>query len=51
MPATNLKEVTLTAGDKSVTLPVHTGTLGNPCIDIATLPKETGCFTYDSGFT
>ncbi|MEO6365212.1 MAG: citrate synthase [Luteimonas sp.] len=46
-----LKRVTLTAGDKSVTLPVHTGTLGNPCIDIATLPKETGCFTYDSGFT
>nr|WP_257644290.1 citrate synthase [Luteimonas salinisoli] len=39
------------AGDKSVTLPVQTGTLGNPCIDIARLPKETGCFTYDAGFT
>lgn len=47
----DLKNVTLTAGDKSVTLPVHTGTLGNPCIDIATLPKETSCFTYDSGYT
>ena len=45
------QEVTLTAGDKSVALPVHTGTLGNPCIDIARLPKETGCFTYDNGFT
>ncbi|MCD9033332.1 citrate synthase [Luteimonas sp. Y-2-2-4F] len=44
-------QVTLSAGDKSVTLPVLTGTLGNPCIDIAKLPKETGCFTYDSGFT
>jgi len=45
------KEVTLTAGEKAVTLPVLTGTLGNPCIDIAKLPKETGCFTYDNGFT
>lgn len=44
-------QVTLSAGDKSVTLPVLTGTLGNPCIDISKLPKETGCFTYDSGFT
>ncbi len=43
-------QVSLTAGDKSVVLPVHTGTLGNPCIDIAKLPKETGLFTYDSGF-
>jgi citrate synthase len=44
-------EVTLIAGEKSVTLPVLSGTLGNPCIDIAKLPKETGCFTYDNGFT
>ncbi|WP_407352565.1 citrate synthase [Luteimonas sp. R10] len=47
----DLDQVTLGAGDTSVTLPVLTGTLGNPCIDIARLPKETGCFTYDSGFT
>ncbi|WP_149196251.1 citrate synthase [Luteimonas suaedae] len=47
----DLDQVTLDAGDTSVTLPVLTGTLGNPCIDIARLPKETGCFTYDSGFT
>ncbi|MDH5822901.1 citrate synthase [Luteimonas sp. RD2P54] len=47
----DLDQVTLGAGDKSVTLPVHTGTLGNPCIDISRLPKETGCFTYDAGFT
>jgi len=44
-------QVTVTAGEKSVTLPVERGTLGNPCIDIARLPKETGCFTYDAGFT
>jgi len=46
-----LDQVTLTAGDKSVTLPVHQPTLGAPCIDIGKLPKETGCFTYDNGFT
>ncbi|MCX7043454.1 MAG: citrate synthase [Gammaproteobacteria bacterium] len=42
--------VILNAGDKSVELPVHTGTLGPPCIDIGKLYKETGSFTYDPGF-
>ena len=46
-----LDQVSLTAGDKNVTLPVQTPVLGQPCIDIAKLPKETGCFTYDPGFT
>ena len=46
-----LDKVTLTAGDKSVELPVQHPVLGQPCIDIAKLPKETGCFTYDVGFT
>ncbi|MFT3898295.1 MAG: citrate synthase [Thermomonas sp.] len=45
------KDATLTVGDKSVALPVIRPTLGNDCIDIARLPKETGCFTYDNGFT
>ena len=45
-----LTQVTLAAGDKSVVLPVQHPTLGAPCIDIAKLPKETGCFTYDPGF-
>jgi citrate synthase len=44
------KSVILNAGDKSVELPVHTGTLGPPCIDIGKLYKETGSFTYDPGF-
>ncbi|MEO7252157.1 MAG: citrate synthase [Arenimonas sp.] len=44
------KSVTLTAGEKSIELPVHTGTLGPPCIDIGKLYKETGSFTYDPGF-
>jgi citrate synthase len=43
-------QVTVEAGGKPVTLPVQMPTLGNPCIDIAKLPKETGCFTYDPGF-
>ena len=47
----DLKDANLTVGDKSVALPVIRPTLGNDCIDIARLPKETGCFTYDNGFT
>ncbi|MFP5373888.1 MAG: citrate/2-methylcitrate synthase, partial [Gammaproteobacteria bacterium] len=42
--------VTLQAADQSVELPVVAPVLGNPCIDIAGLPKATGCFTYDPGF-
>ncbi len=45
-----LDQMTLTAGDKSVILPVIQPVLGQPCVDIAKLPKETGCFTYDPGF-
>lgn len=44
-------QVTLAAGDKSVTLPVQHPVLGASCIDIAKVPKETGLFTYDPGFT
>ncbi len=47
---TDSSRVTLTAGDKSVELPVITGNLGAPCIDVGKLPKETGYFTYDPGF-
>jgi citrate synthase len=45
-----IDQVTLSAGGASVALPVLEPTLGNDCIDIARLPKETGLFTYDSGF-
>ena len=47
----NLDQVTLNTGDKSVALPVLKPTLGNDCIDISRLTRETGLFTYDSGFT
>ena len=46
-----LDQVTLAAGDSTVELPVQHPTLGAPCIDIGKLPKATGCFTYDPGFT
>ncbi|MFN7183653.1 MAG: citrate synthase [Thermomonas haemolytica] len=45
-----LDKITLTAGGKSFDLPVLQPTLGQPCIDIAALPKESGCFTFDPGF-
>ncbi|KAA2285316.1 citrate synthase [Arenimonas fontis] len=47
----DIKSVQLSAAGRNVELPVHNGTLGAPCVDIARLPKETGLFTYDSGFT
>jgi citrate synthase len=46
-----LDQVTLNAGDKSVVLPVLRPTLGNDCVDVSKLTRETGLFTYDSGFT
>jgi citrate synthase len=38
-------------GGRDVALPVLQPTLGNDCVDIGRLPKETGLFTYDPGFT
>lgn len=44
--------VTLTdnATGKQVELPILRPTLGNPTIDISSLPKQLGYFTYDPGF-
>ena len=36
---------------KTVELPVYAGTIGPDVIDIRTLYKNTGMFTYDPGFT
>ena len=38
------------AANKSATLPVVSGTLGDPAFDIGKLNKETGYFTFDPGF-
>ena len=43
--------VVLNAGGKSVELPVLKPTLGNDCVDVSRLTRDTGLFTYDSGFT
>ncbi|WP_319414524.1 citrate synthase [uncultured Cohaesibacter sp.] len=45
------KKATLTVGDKSWEFPVRSGSIGPDVIDIGSLYKETGMFTYDPGFT
>ncbi|MAR56115.1 MAG: citrate (Si)-synthase [Rickettsiales bacterium] len=41
----------LTIGDKiSVDLPIYKATAGASCIDVTSLYKDTGYFTYDPGF-
>ena len=40
-----------TGPDKSTELPVLSGTVGPDVLDIRKLYAETGCFTYDPGFT
>ena len=37
--------------EKSIKVPVSKGTLGPDVLDIRSLYKETGLFTYDPGFT
>ena len=41
----------VTVGGMTVALPVRSGTIGPDVIDVASLYKETGSFTYDPGFT
>ncbi|MEM9048209.1 MAG: citrate synthase [Pseudomonadota bacterium] len=50
MPQSNRK-ATLTIDDKSVDLPVLSGTLGPDVVDIRKLYAEMGVFTYDPGYT
>jgi citrate synthase len=45
------KLATLKIGDKSVDLPVKTGSIGPDVIDIGKLYAQTGMFTFDPGFT
>jgi citrate synthase len=41
----------LTLGARATDLPVRSGTIGPDVIDVGKLYKDTGCFTYDPGFT
>jgi len=45
------KTATLTIGDKVISLPIHSPTVGPDVLDIRKLYGETGTFTYDPGFT
>ena len=45
------KNATLTVGNKSYDLPIHSGTLGPDVVDIGKLYAQSGLFTYDPGFT
>ncbi len=42
---------TLTIGDRTLELPLYSGSVGPDVIDIRKLYAETGMFTYDPGFT
>ena len=44
-------EASLTVRGAQHDLPVRRGTLGPDVIDITSLYGDTGCFTYDPGFT
>ena len=46
------KTATLTLGsNQQTTMPVRSGTIGPDVIDVGRLYRDTGCFTYDPGFT
>jgi citrate synthase len=45
------KTATLLIANKPVPMPVRSGTIGPDVIDVGRLYRETGCFTYDPGFT
>jgi citrate synthase len=42
---------TLIINNKQVQMPVRSGTIGPDVIDVGRLYRDTGCFTYDPGFT
>jgi citrate synthase len=46
------KSAVLSLGDtKRSQMPVRSGTIGPDVIDVSRLYRDTGCFTYDPGFT
>jgi citrate synthase len=49
--ATADKTATLSLNSKTSQMPVRSGTIGPDVIDVGKLYANTGCFTYDPGFT
>ncbi|MDP2618804.1 MAG: citrate/2-methylcitrate synthase, partial [Hyphomicrobiales bacterium] len=45
------EKANLTLGDKKLDLNVVSGTIGPDVVDISSLYRETGKFTYDPGYT
>ena len=45
------KHASVVIGGTGYDLPMRKGTLGPEVIDVGTLYQDTGCFTYDPGFT
>ena len=46
------KSATLTlGGNRQTMMPVRSGAIGPDVIDVSRLYRDTGCFTYDPGFT
>ncbi|KAB2912132.1 MAG: citrate (Si)-synthase [Hyphomicrobiaceae bacterium] len=45
------KSATLSVGGRQTQMPIRSGTVGPDVIDVGRLYRDTGCFTYDPGFT
>jgi len=45
------RAATMIINNKQIQMPVRSGTIGPDVIDVARLYRDTGCFTYDPGFT
>jgi citrate synthase len=45
------RSATMLINNKQVQMPVRSGTIGPDVVDVTRLYRETGCFTYDPGFT
>ena len=45
------KHASVVIGGTGYDLPMRKGTLGPEVVDVGTLYQDTGCFTYDPGFT
>ncbi len=45
------RAATLIINNKQVQMPVRSGSIGPDVVDVARLYRDTGCFTYDPGFT
>jgi citrate synthase len=45
------KSATMSLAGKQTQMPVRSGSIGPDVIDVGRLYRDTGCFTYDPGFT